>query len=182
VRDRDERLARLFLGDPATASEQASRIAAESARYNLGEIDRTVNVPTLALLFLTDPLRDGFVFGDAGRDDGLQVVAYREVRRPTYIATTGGRDLPVSGRFWMDAATGRVERTELRTEDEALEARITVTYRDDPDAQLWVPVRMEERYLRKSDRLETRGVATYARFRRFAISTREDITTDEAVQ
>jgi hypothetical protein len=53
VRDREDRLGRLFMV-PATeaAFDQAVRIMADSTRYDLGGVTRTINVPTLALLFL----------------------------------------------------------------------------------------------------------------------------------
>jgi hypothetical protein len=178
VRDREERLSGLFLSDPGTARAQARRITEESARYNIGNVDRTINVPTLALTLLTDPLRDGFVFGDSGPDGNRRIISYREDRRPTLIRTTGGRSLPIAGRFWIDEATGRIERTELLAEDEAIEAEILVTYRADADAGMWVPVRMDEKYLLKRESSEVRGQAGYSRFRRFAVNTREDVATD----
>lgn len=175
VRDRDERLSKLFLTSPGAAIEQARRIADESARYNIGNINRNINLPTLALLFLTEAHVDRFEFTDRGRDGQAHVVQYKETGRPTYVATTGGRDLPVSGRYWIDEATGRIERTELTASDSALDARISVSYRADAAAGLWVPERMEEFYVQKGDRSEIRGNAVYSRFRRFQVSTTEDL-------
>jgi hypothetical protein len=43
VRDRDQRLEQLFLNPSATTSTQVVRILEESARYNIGDIRRTVN-------------------------------------------------------------------------------------------------------------------------------------------
>ena len=60
-------------------------------------------------------------------DDPGVVIEFRETARPTFIATTGGRDLPVSGRFWVDARDGTVLRTELHAVDTGVEAHITVT-------------------------------------------------------
>ena len=42
VRDRDERLQRLFLSPSAVTSTQVYRIIEESARYNIGNVQRTV--------------------------------------------------------------------------------------------------------------------------------------------
>ena len=182
VRDREERLSRLFLSDPGTAGAQARRITDESARYNIGNVDRTVNVPTLALTLLTDPLRDGFVFAESGRAGRVRILSYREDRRPTLIRTTGGRNLPISGRFWIDEASGRIERTELLAEDGDIEAKISVFYRDEADAGMWVPVRMEEKYVLKREASEVRGEAGYSRFRRFAVNTREEVATDEVAK
>ena len=175
LRDREERLSKLFLANPGTAFEQARRIVDESARYNVGNINRNINLPTLALIFLTPAYRDRFEFTDRGLDGATRVVQFRETGHPTYVATTGGRDLPVTGRYWIDEATGRIERTELTASDAALDARINVSYRADASAGLWVPERMAEFYLQRSDRSEIRGNAVYSRFRRFQVSTTEDL-------
>ena len=52
VRDRDERLQKLFLDEARPPVEQATVLTRESARYNIGEVVRTVNLPTIALAFL----------------------------------------------------------------------------------------------------------------------------------
>ncbi len=56
------------------------------------------------------------------------IVEFKETSRPTYMATTGGRDLPVYGRFWVDAGTGTILRTELHAVDTGVEAHITVHF------------------------------------------------------
>jgi hypothetical protein len=176
VRDRQERLSALFLDNAGSALDQAGRIAEESARYNIGNINRTINVPTMALEFLTPEHRSRFDFEfERGLTTGVQVVRYVERRGPTYIRTTGNRNLPASGRYWIQEATGLVERTELRVADSALEGLITVSYRPDDLANLWVPGRMEEEYAQKSDRSEIRGTAVYSRYRRFQITTSDEL-------
>ncbi len=54
VHDRDERLMKLFLQPAGTAQEQLDAILSESARYNVGNIERNVNTPLLTMFFL-DP-------------------------------------------------------------------------------------------------------------------------------
>jgi hypothetical protein len=185
VRDRQERLAALFLkGSSRSALEQARAIMDEGARYNIGNVARNINMPTLALPFLTAQHRMRFEFKAGKRDDAgsvrLQadqaaVIEFKETGRPTFISTTGGRDLPVSGRFWVDERDGTVLRTELRALDTSVEAHIVVTYELDAGTGLRVPVRMEERYRRSRDPMEVRGVATYSRFRRFQVNTSEEL-------
>jgi hypothetical protein len=176
VRDRQDRLAKLFLEDTRDALDQARLIMEESARYNIGgNISRTINLPTMALDFLIEPHRPRFAFTDGGRDETGRIIVYKEQGRPTYIVTTNDRDLPVTGRYWVDEATGRVEKTELDAVDVAVEAHITVTYRTDPASGAWVPGRMEERYVRRGDPNEVRGVATYSNFRRFRVETSEEV-------
>ena len=182
VRDREERLSKLFLTDAGSAVSQAGRIVEESARYNLGSLNRNINLPTLALVFLTDAQRHRFAFSDGGLDGRTRVVQFQEMGRPTYVSTTGGRDLPISGRYWVDEASGRVERSELVAVDAVLDAKITVTYRADESAGLWVPAKMEELYKQQTDRSEIRGVASYSRFRRFQVKTTEDIAKEEVAK
>src|SRR5580692_7235154 len=45
VHDRDQRLAKLFLSPGSGISDQAWQIADESARYNIGNLQRNINVP-----------------------------------------------------------------------------------------------------------------------------------------
>ena len=62
VRDREERLTRLFLDESASAARQIWQIASESARYNIGFVTRTLNTPTLALLLLLSEYQPRVVF------------------------------------------------------------------------------------------------------------------------
>jgi hypothetical protein len=171
VRDRQDRLATLFLkGSSRSAFEQARAIMSESSRYNIGNVSRNFNVPTLALSFITTQYRGRFEFkvGKRGDDDPGVVIEYKETSRPTIISTTANRDLPVNGRFWVDERDGTILRTELH-------AHIVVTYGLDDATGLRVPVRMEERFRGARDPTEVRGVATYSRFRRFQVRTSEEI-------
>lgn len=176
IRDREERLAKLFLGGSRNAIDQARAIMNEGARYNIGNIERNINTPTLPLPFLT-LLKARFTFKLVKRedDDPGEVIEFKETGRPTFITTAGNRDLPVNGRFWVDARDGTVLRTELHAVDTSVEAHITVNYELDAGTGLRVPARMDERYRRGRDPNEVRGVATYSRFRRFQVSTSEEI-------
>lgn len=177
IRDRENRLMDLFINQASQAFDQAARIAEESARYNIGNVTRTINVPTLPLVFLGQANRYRFdlrLEGDR-RIEGVETVglAFRERQRPTLIRTTGDNDLEASGVLWVDPETGRVVQTVLRTDDEHLQTEITVTYRPDDRLEIWVPARMKEVYKGASERVE--GTATYAKFRRFRVETIEAI-------
>lgn len=173
VRDREERLATIFLSGSRTSFDQARAVMNESARYNIGSVQRNINVPTLVLTLLGDPGRLAFKVGKA--DDDGTVVEFRETGRPTFVRTTNDADLAVNGRIWVDAATGTIRRTELHAVDTSVEAHITVSYQLDAALNVWVPIRMDERYRRGRDTVEVRGVATYSRFRRFQVKTSENI-------
>jgi hypothetical protein len=177
LRDRQDRLTELFLTNSRGAFEQARKIMDESARYNIGNVNRNVNVPTLPLAFLLPESRDRFAFSEGKADAALpgRVIDFKETGRPTFVTTTNDRDLPVYGRFWIDEQTGTVLRTELHMVDTAIEGHVTVTYELDAVTGLRVPVRMEERYKRQKDSNEVRGVATYSKFRKFQVSTTEEV-------
>lgn len=178
VRDRDERLTKLFLESEASAWDQAAVIADESSRFNIGDVHRTVNVPTLALMLLSDEYRAGFEFRkeDTRRSNTTEtwMVSYREQRRPTLIRGLDGVDLPVSGSFLIDPNDGRIHETVVRTDDGNLRSSIEVRYELDGELGLWVPVEMKEEY-RTSEGETIEGTATYGRFRRFNVQTSEQI-------
>jgi hypothetical protein len=177
VRDREERLAKLFLDESASRNtfEKARELMNESARYNIGNVSRNINIPTLVLTLLTPVNRSRMRFELDKVDDTGTIVEFKETSQPTYIATTAGRDLPVYGRFWIEADTGTILRTELHAVDTSVEAHITVHFQRDDGAGMFVPVRMEERYRRARDPNEVHGLATYSKFRRFQVSTTESI-------
>src|SRR5258706_15288015 len=62
VRDRSERLMKLFVSPSSATANQAELIAEESSRYNIGNLQRTLNVPLLALAILDPAQQQRFVF------------------------------------------------------------------------------------------------------------------------
>jgi formylglycine-generating enzyme required for sulfatase activity len=172
VRNRGDRLTKLFLQPPDTAIQQAQRIVAESARYNVG-LNRTINIPVLALAALRPTNQARFTFKRGGEDraagPGVFVVEYREHATPTIITGLLGRDMFAHGRLWIEAASGRVLRTELLVEDVRLRAAINTRYRHDDTFGLDVPYEMREEYV-LTDGGRVEGVATYGNFRKFDVS------------
>jgi hypothetical protein len=180
VRDREERLKRLFLEQPQTALREALRIKEESVRYLLGDgnTKSNVNWPTLALEFLLPSNQWRFAMrrGPEETVDGIRVrrIDYAETAVPTVILTYDRLNVPARGSFWIEPATGRVLKTTLQTGGRTLEMTITVTYRPSETLGLFVPVEMREEF---SSRLSVllEGKATYSNFRRFQVSTVEEI-------
>jgi hypothetical protein len=173
VRDREERLTKLFLNPPEGARSQLERVMTESARYNIGRVFRTLNTPVLALGFLASAYQPQFSFKRSrSRKPGL-ILEFEERDRPTVIRTPQGADLPARGWFWIDPATGAVSKSEMVVEEPEIRATITVTYRSDPSVGFLVPAEMREMYFGKRDRIE--GRATYGRFRKFQVQVDEQI-------
>ena len=97
------------------------------------------------------PIRRRFKFkrsADAGAGDGglpaapddgvfrvsteAWVIAYDEVRSRTLIRTAQRKDQPARGRFWIEAATGRVLVSEMTVEDRTVRATIDVNFQSEP--------------------------------------------------
>jgi formylglycine-generating enzyme required for sulfatase activity len=175
VRDREGRLAKLFLQPSATALEQAQKIALESARYNIGAMQRTINTPILALMFLQLDMQPRFQFSLGKRDtdvgEHVWIVQYKEEVRPTVIRGLRDSDMPASGRLWIDTETGRVAKTELNVDASGVRAHLITVFRRDERFQIDVPFELHEQYF--LNRGQVTGTATYSHFRRFDVSADE---------
>jgi len=182
---RENRVMKLLLNPSADALDQMRRLADESARYNIGSVRRTFNLPTLALLFLhpDDQRRLTFTKADETEAEGVRlwVVRYRETERPTMIHNERGDDVPTTGRYWIEPETGRVVQTELEVTDLHYDVRgiVVVAYRPEEKIGIWMPVEMRERYDHPF-RIDnyTDCLAVYSNFRQFKVETSEAIKKD----
>jgi hypothetical protein len=183
VRDREERLTRLFLGSAATALARARQITTESTRYNIGNIERTINLPLWALEVLHSSVQPRFRFSGIRRDTrtGVDVyaVSYQERTGPTLVQGESGRELFARGQLWIEGRTGRVVKSEFVIDHPpaplSVRAIVTTLYRNDPTFTVAVPVEMREEY-RFSNGSRMTGVATYGHFRRFNVDVDERLT------
>ena len=118
VRDRQDRLASLFLDDTTTAVARARRIVEESSRYNLGTTSRTFNIPTYALSYLLPSNTKRFRFEQDGVGCGddhpaAWQIRYEEIATPTLTRGFQNISLPSNGRFCIDPHAGTVFETEI---------------------------------------------------------------------
>ncbi len=183
VRERQDRLIKLVLQPSPVAMDQAKAILEESARFNIGDVERTINMPLLALTFLEpgQQVRFRFRLGklDPAAGPGVRVVSYREEATPTVVHSPDGRNLFASGRLWIGEADGRIVRTELVLQDSGLRASITTAYRPDSRFGLDVPVEMIEDYTLWRSKAKVSGKATYGRFRSFGVSSTATVPLPE---
>ena len=182
VRERGSRLEAL-LRDPG-GRPRIDAILEESARYNIGGIQRNVNTPVMPLQFLDKANQQRFQFKHvdtpqpvfsneqehAAHEAGvfrvtteMWTIEYRERGRSTIIRRPNGDNLPVRGRFWIDPSTGAVLISEMIADGGGVIATITVSYQSEPLMGLLVPVEMRESYVRSGERIT--GHAVYGRFR-----------------
>lgn len=184
IADREDRLIRV-LTEASGSLDEARRLSEESARFNIGPIFRTFNVPTAALLFFRPENLDRFKFTKKRiAPDGTWEIAFRETERPTLIRTPGGASVPSAGRLWVSAADGTVVRTTLLMQDLNLEARtrarriataeVDVTYSRVATLGLWLPETMTETYdvVDGRQRELLRTEAKYSDYRVFQTSVR----------
>jgi hypothetical protein len=178
IGDRQERLLKLLQSEEPSALAQARRIAQESARFNLGNITRTMNVPDIALDYL-HPRHGARIRFETSRNDtidGREVIVLRfsEQSGPSIIRTLTGRDLFARGRVWAEPGSGAIVRTELLVQDRGSNGTCIVDFRVDPRLGIRVPIKMTERYSLAGETID--AVATYSDFRSFAVSTTEKLT------
>jgi hypothetical protein len=190
VRDRSDRLTRLFLEGSPSAHAQIGRILDESSRFNIGEIKRNINTPVFALQILerenqgrfkfkrtnnrvpVTVARDASVPGAFRTTTEVWAVEFVEKQPGTLIRTEHLEDLPSRGRFWIDAFTGRVLMSELNVKNRNVTATVDVSYQSEPLVGFLVPVEMRENYLDRHG-AHVEGIAEYGRFRQFQVNVDE---------
>lgn len=180
VENREERLVQALMS-PGSYDE-ARRITAESARYNIGPILRTFNVPTTALFFFRSDSLDRFKFTRRTSGEAAWEIAFRETRSPTLIQTPRGQSVPTEGSVWVNPADGTVVRTHIRMSNFAGRGMVTaralaevdVIYGRIPALDMWLPVTMSESYEGTQgttwDRIT--GHAEYTDYRQFQTAVR----------
>src|SRR5262249_50666248 len=142
LRDRNDRLAKLFLQPSKSTAEQAEKIVRETPRYNIGDIERTINLPLLAMTVphrrmkahfharTPDPGSDGKLPKSAAFAEpaSAMMIGFTEATIRTMITTPQGKNLRSHGRFWFSMPDAEVLMTELAVDDYTLSATIHVAY------------------------------------------------------
>jgi hypothetical protein len=184
VRDRDQRLYKLFVEAVADRAAQVEKIQNESSRYNIGPLTRTINIPIMGLLFFSSASQQVSEYKRVKADSAKALAAlaapadiwaidFKEVKPNTMVRGEGGRDLPSHGRAWIDSRTGRILRTEQISADTFVRAVIDVTYRNASGVGVLVPLEMREQYFLVQRNTTIVGRASYSKFRQFTVTTSE---------
>lgn len=177
IRKRDDRLLKLFTSNHKDRFDKAQEYTNESAKFYLGNVARTINIPTLALMFLHPRVNERFEFTDGGEENLggriLRKALFKEGARPTLIKTSRGRDLPLTGTLWVDPFTGAVIKTDMNAADPTVRCQVTVTFRRDDALDMWVPEKMDEYYKAYSGLDDIVATATYTNVRKFLKSDLE---------
>lgn len=153
-----------------------AQVIRQNARFNIGEVTRNFNEPTLPLL-LFDSKRVGDVKFERktvvkNGNITLATLAFTERGRPTLVRGPLGA-MPGKGELTVEAGTGIVRRTRLELEQGPIKAALTTEYAKEPRLNLWLPSVFTERYVSGSPFDETVECrATYANYRRFEVNGR----------
>jgi len=173
VGDQQDQLSKLFLQSFESAVQQANAITRHSAKYLSPMSD-----PLLGIAFLQRDYQPRFRYTlgdiDASVGPGVRRIRLDETHSPTILRRANpDRDLVSHGSAWVVESTGRVVKTEMEV-GLAPTTTLTTTFRFDEALQIDVPAQMVESY-RNQVGVRLRAVATYTRFRRFAVRTEEAI-------
>lgn len=172
VRNRQERLRKLFLGPPPGRQQQAKAIAQESARYNIG-FDRGLDTLMLPLAILEAKNTPGFRFERIA--DGLTFDEFQTPSMVGYIRRGRRLDMHLHGGLTVESSTGRLSGARLVADNPLFVLTVDVRYAEDAAAGLLVPIDSREDYRTpdSKDRLEVSS--TYSNFRRFQVSVDEHV-------
>jgi hypothetical protein len=169
VRERDERLTKLFFKPSQSALAQARAIVEEGSRHNLVYVG-TVNNPLIAIAYLQSRYRKRFRFWIGRRERGVSpdvwLINFEERAIPTIL---GNGRLFSHGHLWVEETSGRVVKTELRLGGNMQPVQVVTSFQYDDRLQTYVPGEMREWYPIMT------GLATYSRFRRFEVQTEEKV-------
>lgn len=168
--------------------EVARTFKAHNSRFNLGNISRNFNEPTLSLLILDDRYRPHVTFTrkrlQKRRDGDWVTVGFAEREGPdTLIREFSGTPAVSKGEFVVEAGTGRIRRAWMETTVGGVTAELTTDYAPDARLGIWVPARFTENYQARAESAkiadprirtqlsseEIRCVATYTNYRRFEV-------------
>jgi hypothetical protein len=153
----------------------------ESTAYNIGDIQREINVPTFALHVLRKREISRFSFERVGtaKVGGIQTwrIRFHETSGHSLVVGGKGETLYSNGTFWIEPETGRVLETEFIVENPYASSRIRgevdVTYGAGKNVQILVPTSMNEHYQSAHNNVDCR--ADYSNFRPFLVDVKFEI-------
>lgn len=171
-----------FDNSPQANAKRLLGMKAESTRFNLGDVQRDINLPTFALKVLRKSEAGRFSFERAGanRIEGIQTWAIHFQERTGRSLVVGGKGetLYSNGTLWIDPETGRVLKTEFKVENPFASSTIKgvsiVTYGEGKKVQMLVPILMVERYETEFHTIDAR--ADYSNFRPFEVDVKFEIS------
>ena len=141
-----------LLAEPTQAKwEQVQAIARESFKHFLAESVVRFNDPMLALRFVTLADTSKFTYSIEGKKklNGVETIGVRFSENRSegtkYVLNTRG-NASVSGRFWIDPATGAIHQTDISIDSKIEASRVTVSYAPAKGFDVLLPSKTVETY------------------------------------
>ena len=91
LRERDDRLLKLFTSNDKNRFEKGAEFSTATHKFNLGNVARTINIPTLAMMFLHPRVNERFEFTDGALPFVKVNVKMAETSDVRVIAEAGGK-------------------------------------------------------------------------------------------
>ncbi len=149
----------------------ADQLMAESARYNLGEGFRDVNVPTIAFFYLHPDNQQRFKWTlRSARTDDVWAIEFKERERPTFVRTERGSPIYSHGEVIVDPATGAIRETHLLLNPSKVACRLDTRFASVAALDLTLPITLDEEYISPNGTVN--GHSTYDNYRRFETAAR----------
>jgi hypothetical protein len=174
--DHNHRLVALLTS--AGGADEARDLSEESARFNIGPVQRNFNVPTTALFFFAPANFDRFKFSlKEAAADGAAEIGFRETYKPTFVRSPKGEPISASGSIWVNA-DGTITRTLMHlayvNDVGRILLDVDVVYALVPALGMWLPRDMTEIYevRRAGANARIDCHAEYSNYRTFQTSVR----------
>jgi hypothetical protein len=173
-----DRLARLFVGNRDWRMSDVAAILQESARFNIGPVERNFNTPELAVLALHPANQQRFSFQADGESRMKDVrsfkVSFVEQARPTLIRAGehSNEDAPLRGTVWLDLATGEVLQSELVSSDSRWRTSTQTAFEYHRRLGMRLPSEMREKAGGRQATDWVEATYRYSNFRRFETAAR----------
>jgi hypothetical protein len=169
-REGEPRLARLAAKSPDVAGITALEISQEATPYMFGRLQRSLDIPRAAQIFLYEGNQPRFEFKKGGQKTiaGVKAVEvrFKETSTPTIIRASGDKDSVNTGSFWLDPATGDVLMSVLKSADtKDIYDELTVTYARVEALGLWLPATLTERVTDEPAAQRVQATATFTNWR-----------------
>lgn len=142
VRQRDDRLLKLFQTPPSEAAQaQAAAWADEGVRHYMSPNLRTLDMPTVALEFLRqeNQAQSAFTLNGVKNENGAQVATLHFKAKDTAQVLPTPEGSTTTGRVWIEAGTGAVRQTELAVSGKNFSFKTTTKYALEPGVGMWLP-------------------------------------------
>jgi hypothetical protein len=151
LRERTPRITTLLTAPTLEGWQKAQAYAAEQHFRFLADIILALNDPTVALQFVARDMQPKLTYKLEGHQtmNGVPVgrVGFKEIGNRDTRFTLGTRgNASASGRFWIDAATGAIHKSELWANSSTEAVVVNVTYAKDAALDLWLPQKTSETY------------------------------------